>query len=1430
MSLRTATVFFGIVLLALMPLSFARALGDTADKMCSPFYAQCGCDQVPNPKTGKCEHKDPEGELPHSNVNGCPVGVCLDITKGHTTAGICPSANVCKGVLCDGKPCPGQPEGQGGGTPNLPMPPKPTEPPPPPKTEPLTNPLATDPIKAPVDTSLPGYFSGVPSFSPISEIQNLANLPGGADELGTNALNTPNVTPGFNSTNPLDVWTLTPSNMETPGESSPGNTSNPYAPSTGFNASSQPQGGNIFSEVGDQISNYWNGLKDSVGNFVESSFNNMQPAPETPSTETPAQNTETAENPANESETPPKQTNCASETCVAGETGDQKTQTKPPDLEKADPEVGKNLKEVTEVMCALKGCDPNMMTKAMGGMANMENHLSAEGCNSSGYCGVGQMGSRETAQAFNTLKNLANSSDLTPEQQSKVQEVVASIKEDLRNGDNPNNDPKNGAWLSAAYQMNNASIANTSPMEVASAYADGDPQKAAAIMQLGQMAPSALQQNPLLGTIEWDQELTGSQIRALNNNLIDVSKGDTIGDALDQIQNHSIYSQRFSEGIAWQSQFLDQPSATAVASNNTPTSFQPTSEITSGTGPSRSLTTDSNFSGNIANDPNPLTFVGLNAFNADVHLATDLAYVEAANLNNFGSNSTVSSAASEQNFTGPSLAALTGNPFLESDLAGGYPSYQDVFGAPVYTPEQQSVSDAQNGQSAQESILNREGQAEAESQQRLDALNNLPLPEPVTQSAQESIQEALAQETKNATQANDSSFFQKAGDTVAGVFSKAGDWLSSAFSGVTDSFATLSGGNQGTPEITNTEEPQKPEAGSVEPLNQSNSSQSQSDVPQTPITPQETKILLDIASAIPVPEAAVTNPQADVEAANKADQSKQNTSFPDTLGTEPNGTNPNLPSQDDRNNVEAISEKDKTTPTATEEQLAQVKKYNDDYQDLQKKIQDATASKDAAQSKLNDLKDLDNPNDLKKQIQAGLKTMQDNWNQQQKPSAEQLEKMKVGVSALHDTIDLAKTLGDTKTANALSPYASQLDAISAAGKAYQAGDSSALVSLLKNVPDAVSKIDSVLSSINPSSLSSRLNSALEAANTNVQQYTDTINGYSADLAALKASAPTFEVSGPPTLTNAQIEAQVPVPNAANTNPQTEIETENRLEAESKGQQILGNIANNVSNVFSKAGDWMSGVVSSSMDAIDSFGFGNPPAPEVSAPQEPAVQVSESANTLLENPAGESPKLADNAAVQPNTETKNTFNEIFPKVASDQTPGQGQPNPGFQTTGDETPKPVESPQSQPKPVEAQPAGNEPSTSKPLPSECSGSSVNDCLNALKSNTSLSSKEQLASKFGLSCESGSASCNTQLLKAIQNNQGLPVPLPASRPTFDNPYTPAINYTGNSLVDFLKQAGQSTSFDSRETLAERYGISNYTGTASQNTQLLQKLKSTIH
>ncbi|WP_221639481.1 N-acetylmuramoyl-L-alanine amidase [Listeria booriae] len=65
------------------------------------------------------------------------------------------------------------------------------------------------------------------------------------------------------------------------------------------------------------------------------------------------------------------------------------------------------------------------------------------------------------------------------------------------------------------------------------------------------------------------------------------------------------------------------------------------------------------------------------------------------------------------------------------------------------------------------------------------------------------------------------------------------------------------------------------------------------------------------------------------------------------------------------------------------------------------------------------------------------------------------------------------------------------------------------------------------------------------------------------------------------------------------------------------------------------------------------------------------------------------------------------------------------------------------------------------------------------------------------------------------------------ATAPTPSKPQpSPQKPSAGGSIVDYLNSKGQNSSFAARKVLAAKHGIANYTGTAAQNTALLNKLK----
>lgn len=114
-------------------------------------------------------------------------------------------------------------------------------------------------------------------------------------------------------------------------------------------------------------------------------------------------------------------------------------------------------------------------------------------------------------------------------------------------------------------------------------------------------------------------------------------------------------------------------------------------------------------------------------------------------------------------------------------------------------------------------------------------------------------------------------------------------------------------------------------------------------------------------------------------------------------------------------------------------------------------------------------------------------------------------------------------------------------------------------------------------------------------------------------------------------------------------------------------------------------------------------------------------------------------------------------------------------------------------------------------KPVASNYKGDSIVDYLNSIKVDSSFNNRKKLASQYGLKNYSGTASQNKTLLDTMRKG---------------NPSVPKSNYKGDSLVDYLKSIKVNSSFANRKKLAAQYGIKNYTGTAAQNLQLLNKMR----
>lgn len=115
---------------------------------------------------------------------------------------------------------------------------------------------------------------------------------------------------------------------------------------------------------------------------------------------------------------------------------------------------------------------------------------------------------------------------------------------------------------------------------------------------------------------------------------------------------------------------------------------------------------------------------------------------------------------------------------------------------------------------------------------------------------------------------------------------------------------------------------------------------------------------------------------------------------------------------------------------------------------------------------------------------------------------------------------------------------------------------------------------------------------------------------------------------------------------------------------------------------------------------------------------------------------------------------------------------------------------------------------PKPSKPS-GNYTGTSIVDYLNSIGKDSSFSARKKYAAQYGIKNYTGTASQNTQLLNAMRGNK---------KPT-ESSYYPAFNNT--SIVDGLKKIGVDNSFANRKKIAKANGISNYSGSASQNNKL---------
>ena len=125
----------------------------------------------------------------------------------------------------------------------------------------------------------------------------------------------------------------------------------------------------------------------------------------------------------------------------------------------------------------------------------------------------------------------------------------------------------------------------------------------------------------------------------------------------------------------------------------------------------------------------------------------------------------------------------------------------------------------------------------------------------------------------------------------------------------------------------------------------------------------------------------------------------------------------------------------------------------------------------------------------------------------------------------------------------------------------------------------------------------------------------------------------------------------------------------------------------------------------------------------------------------------------------------------------------------------------------------PKPSAPTQSAPSGSTYTGTSVVDYLKSIGQDSSFANRKKLATQYGISNYSGTAAQNLELLNKLKGSS-------------TSSGSSSSGYTGNSLVDYLKSIGKDSSFSARRQYATQYGISNYSGTAAQNTQLLNLMR----
>lgn len=116
-----------------------------------------------------------------------------------------------------------------------------------------------------------------------------------------------------------------------------------------------------------------------------------------------------------------------------------------------------------------------------------------------------------------------------------------------------------------------------------------------------------------------------------------------------------------------------------------------------------------------------------------------------------------------------------------------------------------------------------------------------------------------------------------------------------------------------------------------------------------------------------------------------------------------------------------------------------------------------------------------------------------------------------------------------------------------------------------------------------------------------------------------------------------------------------------------------------------------------------------------------------------------------------------------------------------------------------------------------------SIAVALSALGIDSSYSNRTEIAAANGISGYRGTAAQNTRMLELLKQGALIAPSAPAAS---ESPFFPPYTGSSPSIAAALASLGEDPSFSCRAEIAAANGILNYSGSAAQNTNLLQLLK----